>query len=150
MEEIGHRLLRSSLRHPLAVVLVALLSLAAVALAAGCGEDAVGSGAAVYTEADSGSSVTAAVGDTVIIRLSENPSTGYAWDASSSDGLQQLESSLVVPSASPAVVGAAGTREIRYEVRQSGRQTVEATYARSWETGESGTAGEFTLTIDVE
>jgi inhibitor of cysteine peptidase len=145
------RLVRTGTSGPRAVTLACLLLTALAGSLAACG--GTGDGAAesfVFIEADSGRAVEATVGDTIAIRLSENPSTGYSWSATSSDGLQQLESRFATPSVSPALVGAPGTRVFTYEVRAGGRQSVEAIYARSWETGASRTAGRFSLTIDVE
>jgi inhibitor of cysteine peptidase len=114
---------------------------------AGCGASDEGSSSQVYTDADSGRTVTAVVGDTISIRLPENPSTGFSWAVTSSDGLQQLESRFDTPSSSPELVGAPGTRVLIYEVTANGRQSVRATYERSWE---AGAAEPFTLTIEVD
>jgi inhibitor of cysteine peptidase len=129
--------------------LVAAAALAVVLMAA-CGGTGGSTEPAVYTEADSGRTVQAAVGDTIVVRLPENPSTGYAWTATPSDGLEPLADDFVAPSSSPALVGAPGTRVLKYEVTASGTQSVEASYQRSWEAGTVEPAQEFALTIDVE
>lgn len=128
-------------------VLAGLLLVPAAGALAACGASGEASSSSVYTQDDSGRTVTAAVGDTITIWLSENPSTGYEWAATSSDGLQPLESRYEGPSPSPASVGTSGKRVFAYEVTASGRQTVWATYERSWEIEP---AGEFTLTIEAE
>jgi inhibitor of cysteine peptidase len=136
--------------------LAALLALAAavvvalVALAA-CGASDVGPAEpAVYTDADNGRTVTAAVGDSITLRLSENPSTGYAWKATYSAGLKPLDDEFVSPSASPDVVGAPGVRVFTVEVAANGSQSIEAVCERPWEAGMAEPAQVFSLTIDVE
>jgi inhibitor of cysteine peptidase len=126
-----------------------LATLAAGAGLAACGGDA-GSGSAVYTEADNGRTVTAAVGDSITIRLSENASTGYSWTLRQSSGLSLLVDDLEQPTASPGLVGAPGVRVFTLEVTATGTQMVQAAYERPWEAGTVEPAGEFTLTIAVE
>lgn len=126
-----------------------LLLLAAGALAA-CGEEAGGAGPTVYTETDNGRSVPATVGDTITVRLSENPSTGYSWAPTFSSGLEPGDDGFAAPSASPGLVGAAGTRSFTFEVTAAGEQSFAAVYERSWEAGTVEPAEEFTLSIDVE
>jgi predicted secreted protein len=143
----------SETRPPVAVathlvrLALAVTGLLAFVALAGCGTSDEGSSSQVYTDADRGRTVTAAVGDTISIWLSENPSTGFSWAATSSDGLQQLESRFDAPSSSPELVGAPGTRVLTYEVTASGRQSIRATYERAWE---AGAAEPFTLMIEVD
>lgn len=135
----------------LRAILVTLVIVAVATLAAGpaaCGGDA--GGTAVYTEADDGRTITAAVGDSITIRLSENASTGYSWTLRRSSGLSLLVDDLEQPTASPGLVGAPGTRVFTLEVTATGTQTAEAVYERSWEAGTADPAEEFTLTIAVE
>lgn len=130
----------------LTLVIAAMATLAA-GLAA-CGGDA--GGGTVYTEADDGCTVTAAVGDSVTIRLSKNASTGHSWTLRQSSGLSLLVDELEQPTASPGLVGAPGTQAFTLEVTATGTQTAEAVYERSWEAGTVEPAEEFTLTIAVE
>jgi len=132
------------------VFLAVLLLLLVVVSLAACGEEADGAEPAVYTEADDGRSVQATVGDVITVRLSENPSTGYSWEPTYSAGLEPGEDAFVAPSASPELVGAAGTRSFRFEVSAMGKQTFAAVYERPWEAGTAEPAEEFTLTIEVE
>jgi inhibitor of cysteine peptidase len=127
---------------------VALLSLVvAVAAVAGCGGEAT---PAAYTEADSGSTVRAAVGDELTIRLSENASTGYTWTLRQSSGLKLLADDLEQPTSSPEIVGAPGTRVFKLEVTGTGTQLVQAAYHRTWEAKDDAGTQEFTLTVEVE
>jgi len=133
-----------------ALVLAAAVVVALVALAACGASDAAPAEPAVYTDADNGRTVTAAVGDVITVRLSENPSTGYAWKATYSAGLEPSDDEFVTPSASPDVVGAAGVRVLTVEVAANGSQSIEAVYERPWEAGMTEPAQVFSLTIEVE
>jgi inhibitor of cysteine peptidase len=132
------------------VVLAGLLLLSAAGSLAACGEEAGGAAPVAYTEDDNGRSVTAAVGDVVTVRLTENPSTGYSWSPTYSAGLEPGDDGFIAPSASPDLVGAAGTRSFSFEVTASGTQSFMAVYERSWEAGTVEPAEEFALTIEVE
>jgi predicted secreted protein len=129
---------------------VALAVLVAAGAVAACGGSAESAGPAVYTAADDGRTVEAAVGDTIEVRLTQNPSTGYAWEVTASDGLSTEADDFVAPSASPELVGAPGTRVLMYEVTAAGTQSIAAVYARSWEAGAGGDEQQFSLTIAVE
>jgi inhibitor of cysteine peptidase len=139
-----------------AVAALAIAALAAAVLVvfagtlAACGGDGAGGEPAAYTEADSGSTVTAAVGDSITIRLSENPSTGYSWQLRLSTGLSLRVDDLEQPTASPGRVGAPGTRAFTLEVTGAGTQVAEAVYQRSWESAADPGRQEFMLTVEVE
>jgi len=132
------------------LALAAAVVLALVALAACGASDAGPAEPTAYTDADSGRTVAAAVGDSITVRLSENPSTGHAWEATYSAGLEPLDDEFVTPSASPDVVGAAGVRVFIVEVTANGSQSIEAVYERPWEAGMTEPAQVFSLTIEVE
>ncbi len=133
-----------------ALVLAGAAVVALVGLTACGASDAGPAEHAVYTDADNGRTVTAAVGDSITVRLSENPSTGYAWKATYSEGLEPLDDESVTPSSSPDVVGAAGVRVLTVEVAANGSQSIEAVYERPWEAGMTEPAQVFSLTIEVE
>lgn len=128
-----------------AAVLVATC-LAAGMLAA-CGREAK---PVVYTEADTGSTIEVAMGDSVTVSLQENPSTGYSWREEHSAGLELLSDRFLEPSPSPSpgMVGVPGTREFVFKAATAGMQTVSAVYARPWEENIAGRET-FSLTIDV-
>lgn len=127
-------------------VLLFVTFLAAGMLAA-CGGETKPS---VYTEADSGSTVEVAVGDSFTVCLRENPSTGYSWREEHSAGLELLSDRLLepTPSPSPGMVGVPGTREFVFRAATAGTQSVSAVYARPWDEDATGRKT-FSLTIDV-
>ncbi len=137
-----------------AACVVAASLLAVAGVPGGCGDDEAGP--PVYTEADNGSKVQAAVGDEFAIRLAENPSTGYTWTLAQPSGLKLVRDEFEQPDASPvpggpspALVGAPGTRVFEFEVTGTGTQLVQAVYHRTWEAKEDAGTREFTLTVEV-
>jgi inhibitor of cysteine peptidase len=136
---------------------------AAIVLAAGLALGACGSSAGtspspaskvkVYTATASGTTVPAAVGDRITIKLDENPSTGYQWDMKLSPGLKLVMGTFsgpsFSPSPSPAIVGAGGVHSWLIEVEKPGASTIKGAYFRPWESA-SKSAARFALTIEVK
>jgi predicted secreted protein len=84
----------------------------------------------------SGSAVTASVGDEIVVRVPEIPTTGYAWTISSVDPpLRLVESSFVAPggNGSEPAPGAGGMRVIRMRAAAAGEAGAELTLKRPWE-----------------
>jgi predicted secreted protein len=99
------------------------------------------------TKARSGGTVTLKAGDKLVVRLAENPSTGYTWGTvTKPTALKQLSSRYVAPAhdpSGPPIVGAPGTRVFTYLVRHQKAGTLVLS-----ETGPSGAAGgRFTLKV---
>lgn len=84
---------------------------------------------------DGGTSL--AVGQTLLIELPNNATTGYAWRLSGSENALLRPASpfgqAVVQPHEPGMVGVGGTTAWRFTARQPGMTTLSFTYARSWE-----------------
>lgn len=81
-------------------------------------------------ERANGTTVRVRVGDTLVIRLSANASTGYAWRFTSTGApMLRVVSSRYVPAKS-TLVGAPGTFIARVVVRTVGRRTLALAYRR--------------------
>ena len=139
----------------LAACMVAASLIALAGALGGCGDDEAGP--PVYTEADNGSRVQAAVGDRITIRLTENPSTGFTWTLRQSSGLRLLRDEFKQPSASPspggpspALAGVPGTRLFEFEVTGTGTRLVRCVCHRTWEAKEDAGTRKFTLAIEVD
>ena len=91
----------------------------------------------VYTEADNGKTVQEPLGETFGVRLQENPTTGYSWNMSVSDGLRISRDEYIPSSAGGQMVGAGGVHSFSLVAVSKGEQTVTAEYRRPWVT--SGT-----------
>jgi inhibitor of cysteine peptidase len=145
-------------------IVLAVILLAALLLAAGCATTPPANATVtptrttiapntttvqpgVYTMNDSGKTVPLGLQQTLSIRLPENPTTGYSWNASVTAGLQ-ITDTAYTPDPSPAgMAGVGGTRNWTVRGIQAGTQRFNAVYIRPWEPNLS--AGEFNLTIQV-
>lgn len=126
--------------------LLALLPALALVLAlAACGGG--GGGDIELTEADSGGTIDASVGDEITISLAGNPTTGYTWNT-----LQPRNADVVSLKdrdyeADSDAVGSGGTEELTYEAVAAGEATIELGYFRPWAPGEVDQT--FTVTVRV-
>lgn len=128
--------------------LLALLSVVVLALAlAACGGGDGGGGDIDLTEADSGSTIDASVGDEITISLAGNPTTGYTWNV-----LQPQNADVVAfddreYEAESDLAGAPGTEELTFETVAPGEATIELGYFRPWEPDQVDKT--FTVTVRV-
>ena len=132
----------------------AALALAAlgVALLAGCGggEPAAQSSPAtvkVAPTAPTGTSVDAKVGDTVVVSLDANATTGYEWQFTAGDTFT-IESSKYVPDPNPDnLAGKGGTQVVTLKVTKAGTSDLTGQYVRPWETPSPSPAADVTVTV---
>lgn len=88
----------------------------------------------LHDDAD-GTTTTTAVGDRVIVELSENPTTGYRWELDlTGDALIAADSSYQPRSL--ARTGGGGTRVLMLIAAHVGTSVVRARLRRSWEAAE--------------
>jgi predicted secreted protein len=95
--------------------------------------------------------INANVGDTIHLSLPENPSTGYTWQMTASDGLEPAGDNYVQGNTGTPgrlIVGAGVTHEWTYKVTKPGTQTITGVYKRLWE-GSSEGEKYYTLTINA-
>lgn len=85
-------------------------------------------------------------GERVLVRLSENPTTGYLWNATASKGLAIIKDSSIGPDT--ALVGAPGYHEWILSPRTIDTYTFRAVSLRPWE-GAKATDETFSLVIQV-
>jgi inhibitor of cysteine peptidase len=78
-------------------------------------------------------------GESVVIRLPENPTTGYRWSVEEIDpAVVEVGESEFEPSQELRQAGAGGTRSFHLRARQSGTSPVTLVLRRPWESsGES-------------
>lgn len=99
------------------------------------------------TLAQDGESIDADTGDTILLHLPENPSTGYRWE------LEQLRGeSIVVPRSAfePAggALGSGGTATWALHAAAAGESSLRLRQWRPWE-GEASVLARFTVTVRV-
>jgi predicted secreted protein/putative hemolysin len=85
-----------------------------------------------FTEADNGKTGNVTQNTQFAVVLAENPSTGFAWNATLSPGLE-LQSDNYKNDASTDRPGAAGTHTWVMVAKVTGDQKFSAIYKRSWE-----------------
>ncbi len=77
-----------------------------------------------------GKTVVLEAGQTLVIRLPENPTTGYRW-AVESGGTMRLDVDEFFPIGTD--VGAGGTRQLQWRAESSGKHHISLVLRRSWE-----------------
>lgn len=99
-------------------------------------------------ESDTGKSYSVAVGDTLIITLVGNPTTGYTWDTTLIDKevLSMIEKSFTPSS---TLVGAGGVFSFKVLAISKGSSDLHMRYARLWEK-DVPPAKTFDITVSVE
>lgn len=101
------------------------------------------------TRADRGKTVEIHTGDTLVVRLDENPTTGYAWALEAHEEVVvTLHSTVYVPS-SPSAVGGGGQRIFTFKGEQEGRVTLRFALRRTW-AGEGAVLDDFAVTLEVQ
>jgi inhibitor of cysteine peptidase len=119
-----------------------LAVIAVVALLAGCGGGGDDSTPKVY---EAGDSISVSNGDTFVIALEANPSTGYSWEAESNDNVEFVKSKQVQGDSN--AIGAPGTQQLTFRAVKTGPSTLTLNYLRPFDP--SGTAPAETQTFPV-
>jgi inhibitor of cysteine peptidase len=88
----------------------------------------------LLTKADYGKSITVHLGDKVLLRLNESPSTGFRWAVESgASGIIEFHGSDYIP-AQDSAVGRGGQRIFVFETKGSGRVRLVLKLRREWAT----------------
>jgi inhibitor of cysteine peptidase len=128
---------------------IGMVLLASVIGLAGCG----GPKPVTVTKADSGSTVTLAEGQDLVIELESNPSTGYTWEVKEIDPgvLEQAgDPEYKQPAKSdPQLVGQGGTQVFTFHAAGKGTTIIQLIYHRTWEK-DVEPAETFSLTVTVQ
>ena len=99
------------------------------------------------TEANNGTSIDAEVGDTIVVRLSDNPTTGYRWDLEPVTGESLvLDDSGYEPSV--GAVGSGGVATWSLRATAEGTTTVALKRWRPWE-GNASVLDRFAVTVEA-
>lgn len=99
----------------------------------------------VVTASDAGRSVRAAAGDQLVLKLAENPTTGFRWHVDVPAAVRLVADDFA-PSSGAA--GAGGERVITLLMAAPGRHTVAATLRRSWDVS-AAAAAPFSVIVEV-
>ena len=99
----------------------------------------------LITESQNGQSFSCAVGDTVVIELTENPTTGFRWDLVANDPhiLSPIgDDYSIAPSGN---IGGGGKRTLRFRVLKAGTVALKLVHRRAWEVDAPRSTFEITL-----
>ncbi len=109
--------------------LFALMVLTGIVLA-GC----TGNAPRTLTEKDAGKIIELQQGDTLLVALEGNMTTGYTWlmQPANHPLLEQVGEPQVTPSSQ--LIGAGGVIALRFKAVNSGQAALRLVYARPWET----------------
>jgi inhibitor of cysteine peptidase len=100
------------------------------------------------TEADNGKSIAVPLGEKVILRLNETPSTGFRWAVDTGDNeIIELHGSDYIQAPGSAV-GGGGQHVFVFEAKRSGSVRLLLKLRREWE-GDKSIAARFEVTIHV-
>jgi TolB protein len=99
-----------------------------------------------FGEAQNGQNVTVPEGNEVIVRLPENPTTGYSWNVTVSPGLAVTGDRYEPNSTSGMLLGGGGIHTWSLVPEHPGIFTFSGIYMRPWE-NVTGTEERYTLTI---
>ena len=131
------------------IVVITILAIAAVGGVA-CTASADNSGPSTVNVSESGKQIELAPGDSLIVTLDSNPSTGFAWSISGiTDEAVIDDVSNEFKGADTGMMGAGGQEVWTFEAVDKGTSTIEMQYSRSWETGVEP-AGTFNVTVVVK
>ena len=101
----------------------------------------------VIKATDNGKTISLKTGDTFILKLQENPSTGYSWQLNLSQGLRILCDKYIQNPAPQGIVGVPGTHLWIIKAITQGNKHVIGVYKRPWITGTSKTVKAFAFNI---
>jgi len=102
-----------------------------------------------FSEIDNGKSVQMPLGSEFRIVLEGNPTTGYSWNATLSEGLKLLDSNFTQSEHSQGMVGVGGNFYWDIRAAEMGEQHFSAIYGRPWE-NITGNETAFEMTFNVE
>jgi inhibitor of cysteine peptidase len=90
------------------------------------------------SEQDSGRRVDISLGSSLLVRLKENPTTGYRWIVETASGLEQVGDHFEGGGA----IGAAGVRLFQFRADHTGSYKLQMKNWREWE-GEASVISRF-------
>jgi inhibitor of cysteine peptidase len=126
-----------------ALIWMAMLGICLLALAS-CGKQTI-----TLTKDDNGKTIQSHVGDTVVVQLDENATTGYKWSAVKTPdaSILALQNSTYTPAGN--VPGQGGQRQITFLAKSSGTVQLQFKYWRSF-VGDSSIIGRYSVIVEVQ
>lgn len=100
------------------------------------------------TRADHEASLAAQAGATILIRLDENPTTGYRWTLEPHDMAVIAAQGSTYVAAAGDQLGGGGQRLFTFQAHKAGRVRLQLKLGRAWEDA-TASVERFTVTIQV-
>jgi inhibitor of cysteine peptidase len=100
----------------------------------------------VYNESDNGKTETLALGAQFMVKLNENPTTGYSWNISVTDGLKITNDTFIPPTS--GLMGAGGVHTWSVLTTKAGLQEFAGIYMQPWE-NKTGNETTYMLKVNV-
>jgi len=100
-----------------------------------------------FTEQDNGSCVTLDIGESIELRLPENPTTGYRWHLADWDTSILEMTHDEYDQADSSRAGARGEHHWEFAGRRKGEVSLELSQRRSW--GSAAPSATFTMQVSV-
>ena len=86
----------------------------------------------IVNESNNGGEIKLSVNQLLVVKLKGNPTTGYTWEIKENCSLlRQVEEAEFEPESN--LIGAPGTQTLVFRAVNSGRESLELVYHRSWE-----------------
>jgi predicted secreted protein len=140
----------------LCVGALAVAALLAAASLAACGSSSGGTDGGspatpktieITPVAQTGTTVDAAVGDTIVVTLEGNATTGYTWKFTAGDTFE-IVSSKYVPDPSPSnMAGTGGTQLVTLKVTKVGTSDLTGMYQQQWNSPSPNAQPDFSMTV---
>ena len=90
----------------------------------------------IATEVANGKTIAVGKGDSLIISLESNPSTGYVWQVGKNDNaILKLVGQPAFRPSTDRMLGASGRQLFKFEAISTGSNALELGYVRPWEKG---------------
>lgn len=101
----------------------------------------------ILTGAENGTTVHCRVADEIVVRLPENPTTGFRWQVATIDGPIEAagDDFELTP---PVAIGSGGTREIRFRALNTGIAAFSLVHGQPWE-GEGSVDKRFAVSVEI-
>jgi inhibitor of cysteine peptidase len=110
-------------------LITALLTVLAIAAA-------TNSGPSTVNVSESGKQIELSPGDSLVVTLDSNPSTGFSWSIAGISAEAVIEkASNEFQGADTGMMGAGGQEVWTFKALDKGTSTIEMQYSRPWETG---------------
>ena len=137
------------MKNYLGLAVVTVLAAAAIAGVA-CTASADTVNPNVFNVDESGQQIELAPGDSLVVTLDSNATTGFSWSVagiSDEDVVDEVSNEYQAPDSE--LMGAGGQEVWTFEAIDEGTSTIEMQYSRSWET-DVEPAETFTVTVVVK